>query len=110
MTKTLTADKVLTKSKAKPKTPVRNLSQLSRDTGYRFTDRDPILELVTRIITDSGWSLKAIESKSGVCSSTLRKWQNGETRRPQNATVDMVMRILGYTRKVFGPDGKEFIL
>jgi hypothetical protein len=103
---TKTASKVLTKSKARP----RNLSHLTRDTGYRFTDRDPILELVTRIITDSGWTLKAIENKSGVCSSTLRKWQNGETKRPQNATVDMVMRILGYTRKVFGPDGKEFTL
>jgi hypothetical protein len=101
----------MTKSKAKPASgPQRRLEHVNRDRGYRFTDRDPILELVTRVITDSGWSLKRIEERCGVCAPTLRKWQNGETRRPQNATVDMVLRTLGYTRKVFGPDGKEFTL
>jgi hypothetical protein len=87
-------------------TPARNLSHLNRDRGYRFTDRDPVLELVSRVITDSGLSLAAIEAKSGVCAPTLRKWMNGVTKRPQNATVDMVLRQLGYTRHVVGPDGK----
>jgi hypothetical protein len=99
----------MTKSKAKPPpAPVRNPAHVNRDSGYRFTDgRDPVLELVSRAVTDSGWSLKRIEDKSGVCAPTIRKWQNGQTKRPQNATVEMVLRTLGYTRRIFGPDGKE---
>jgi len=58
-------------------------------------------------VTNSGWALKAIENKCGVCSSTIAKWQDGRTKKPQNATVEMVLRTLGYTRKIFGPDGKE---
>jgi len=103
----------LGRTMAKTKTPARGgqyrrPEHVTRDSGYRFTDgRDPILELVTRVITDSGMSLKAIEAKSGVCAPTLRKWQNGDTKRPQNATVEIVLRTLGYRRIVLGPDGKE---
>lgn len=88
---------------------VRRLEHVNRDRGYRFTadGRDPITDLVTRVITDSGLSLKAIETRSGVCASTLGKWQNGKTKRPQNATIEMVLRQLGYRRIVIGPDGKE---
>jgi len=87
----------------------RRLEHLSRDRGYRFTDgRDPVLEQVTRVITDSGLTLKAIETKCGVCTSTMRKWQNGECKRPQNATVEMVLRTLGYRRIIVTPDGREF--
>lgn len=31
-----------------------------RDKGYRFKDRDPVMDDVRRMITDSGLSLKAI--------------------------------------------------
>jgi len=96
----------MTKSKTAP----RNLQHLNRDRGYRFTDQDPVLAIVSRVITDSGWTLKAIENKCGVCSNTLSRWMDGRTKRPQNATVEMVLRTLGYTRKVFGPDDKEFLL
>lgn len=86
----------------------RRLEHLERDRGYRFTDgRDPILELITRLVTDSGYSLAAIEDRCGVCASTIRSWQTGKTKRPQNATVEMVLRTLGYRRAVIGPDGKE---
>jgi len=87
----------------------RRLEHLSRDRGYRFTDgRDPVLEQVTRVITDSGLALNAIEAKCGVCASTMRSWQQGKTKRPQNATVEMVLRTLGYRRVIIGPNGKEF--
>jgi len=92
-------------AKTKP-APTRNLAHLNRDRGYRFTDRDPVLILVTRVITDSGMALKAIENKCGVTAHTMRQWQSGKTKRPQNATVDMVLRTLGYTRQVIAPDGK----
>lgn len=76
----------------------RNLAHVARDRGYRFRDRDPVLVRVTEIITNSGVSLKALEVKSGVCAATVAKWLNGTTRRPQNATIDMVLRHLGWRR------------
>jgi len=84
----------------------RKLEHLDRDRGYRWKDQDPVLTLINRVITNSGWSLKTIEEKSGIKASTLRKWQLGNVRRPQNFTVEAVLSALGYTRKVFGPDGK----
>jgi hypothetical protein len=89
-------------------TPIRRLDHLARDSGYRFTDgRDPILGMISRLITDSGLSLNAIEARCGVCSSTMRSWQNGKTKKPQNATVEMVLRTLGYRRAIIGPKGRE---
>jgi transcriptional regulator with XRE-family HTH domain len=85
----------------------RNLTHISRDIGYRFVDRDPILELVANAITDSGLSLKAIENRCGVTSKTIAKWMNGGTRRPQNLTIEFVLRAIGYRRAVLRPDGTE---
>jgi hypothetical protein len=95
--------KAMTKTKTRP----RRLEHLERDRGYRFTDRDPILELVSRAITDSGWSLKGIEDKCGVTTTTLRAWQSGRTRRPQNSTVEMVLRTLGWSRVIYDPRGRR---
>jgi len=99
-------------AKAKPKTNIvalrRRLDHLDRDRGYRWKDQDPVLELMNRVITDSGWSLLNIQDKSGVAASTMRKWQLGEVRRPQNFTVESVLTALGYTRKIFGPDGRIY--
>jgi len=84
-----------------------NLVHLYRDTGYRFTGdgRDPVLDEVTRAITNSGLGLKTIEDRCGVTRGCMSAWQNGKTRRPQNATVEMVFRTLGYHRVLIGPDG-----
>ena len=81
-------------------TPVRNLNHLTRDKGYRFQDRDPILEFITNDITDSGWPLSLISERSGVSIGTLSNWQSGKTKHPQNITVDAVLKALGWTRRI----------
>lgn len=68
-------------------TPARNLSHLSRDTGYRWADRDPVLEFITKDITDSGWPLSYLAERSGVSVSTLSNWQKGKVKHPANFTV-----------------------
>ncbi len=88
-------------------TKPRNLAHVKRDRGYRFTDRDPVLDEITRLITDSGLSIEAIVervtklSRGGatLAASTLRNWMNGKTRRPQNLTVTWTAFALGYERK-----------
>ncbi len=77
-----------------------NLSHITRDAGYRFIDRDPILEFITKDITDSGWSLAFIAERSGVSASTLASWQKGHTKHPQNITVTAVLTALGWSRPI----------
>ncbi len=85
----------------------RNLAHVKRDKGYRFNDRDPVLDEICRLITDSGLPTYEISRRTkslskGVCSighTTMNKWLNGETRKPQNFTITWVASALGYTRK-----------
>ena len=60
-------------------------------------DRDPILEIVTHAITESGLTNKKIAQLAGISPQTISRWQNYElTRRPQFFTVNAVMQALGY--------------
>jgi hypothetical protein len=77
-----------------------------RDKGYRFKDRDPVMDDVCRMITDSGLSLKAISdltagvgSWARVVPGTMKRWLDGRTRKPQNFTVTWVAYVLGFERK-----------
>jgi DNA-binding transcriptional regulator YiaG len=83
---------------AKKSRNIRNLAHLNRDRGYRFVDRDPILDEISRLITDSGLSAQTIAMRSGVTARTITNWQNGRTKKPQNLTVDHVLIALGYRR------------
>lgn len=79
---------------------VRNLAHLSRDTGYRWRDADPVLTFIRNDITDSGWPLAYVAERSGVSTAALRGWMNGRTRHPQNATVEAVLIALGWGRAI----------
>jgi transcriptional regulator with XRE-family HTH domain len=83
----------------------RNLAHVTRDRGYRFVDRDPVLDEVARMIIDSGLSvseiierIEAISDTATVSYSTIANWLSGKTKRPQNYTVTWVALALGYTR------------
>lgn len=89
------------------KTPTRNLAHIDRDRGYRFADRDPVLDEITRLITDSGLSigdviekvLDASNNQVHLAYATIANWQSGKTRRPQNFTVTWVAHALGFRRE-----------
>jgi hypothetical protein len=88
-----------------PKPKPHNLLYLHRDRGYRFKDRDPVLEEICDIISKSGLSGFEISqltaSKAGgfkVAPSTITKWLDGTTKKPQNFTVTWVGYVLGWRR------------
>jgi hypothetical protein len=62
--------------------------------SYSFVDKDPIIDEVRTVVGQTTY--KQIEEDSGVTSSTLRAWFSGTTRRPQAATINAVLRCLGY--------------
>jgi hypothetical protein len=91
----------------RPTSGRRNLAHVARDRGYRWVDRDPVLDEITGLITDSGLSVTAItakiarDGKGGAhgANGTVNNWLKGRTRRPQNFTVTWVAFALGYERR-----------
>lgn len=72
--------------------------------AYNWIDRDPELDFVAFAISESGMTLEAIEretEKNGhkVSKYTLLAWTYGDTKRPQNATMNSVMAAVGYERQ-----------
>jgi hypothetical protein len=63
--------------------------------SYNFVTKDPMIDLVRTVIEDSRVTFAWIEQESGVTSHTLRKWLYGDTRKPQAATINAVLRCLG---------------
>lgn len=68
--------------------------------SYNFIDKDPIIDEVRTIIADEGISFAQVERASGVTSATLRNWFYGQTKRPCSATVEAVLRGMGYERQI----------
>jgi len=64
--------------------------------SYNFIDKDPMIDEIRSIVERSGASYKWVNSESGVSTQTLTKWFDGSTRRPQAATMNAVLRSLGY--------------
>jgi hypothetical protein len=63
--------------------------------SYNFVTKDPIIDQIRTVIQDSGATFKWIEERSGVTSQTLAKWIYGDTKKPQAATINAVLRVLG---------------
>jgi transcriptional regulator with XRE-family HTH domain len=64
--------------------------------SYSFIDKDPIIDEIRTVYQNSGVNYKWIEDNSGVTSTTLSAWFSGKTRKPQAATINAVLRALGY--------------
>jgi hypothetical protein len=64
--------------------------------SYSFVDKDPIIDEVRTMIKDSGANYSWVEEHSGVTRWTLNAWFNGNTKKPQAATINAVARSLGY--------------
>jgi transcriptional regulator with XRE-family HTH domain len=64
--------------------------------SYNFVDKDPIIDEIRTVYQDSGVNYKWLEDNSGVTSSTLSAWFSGKTKKPQAATINAVLRALGY--------------
>lgn len=64
--------------------------------SYNFVDRDPIIDEIRTVYQDSGVNYKWVHENSGVATATLANWFDGKTKRPQAATINAVLRSLGF--------------
>jgi transcriptional regulator with XRE-family HTH domain len=80
------------------------MSDLKLYKSYNFVDKDPVIDWMRGIV--KGMKYSEIMARSGVSSSTLHNWFEGNTKRPQYATVMAVTRALGY-KQTFIEMGKK---
>lgn len=66
--------------------------------SYSFVDKDPVIDRMRTLYQRSGLSYHQIGIISGVSGSTLHNWFEGQTRRPQFATVAAFASSLGYAQ------------
>jgi len=83
------------------KNNIAQLNKLStkKNKAYRRRQPDPELDLVRSLIEKSGWSIAQLQDKTGMAYSTIANIVHAKTQRPQNATINMIARILGYERQ-----------
>lgn len=71
--------------------------------AYNWIDKDPDLDFVAWAIAESGKSAEWIEAQTEreghkVSRYTIINWLYGGVKRPQNASMNMVMGVLGWDR------------
>ena len=71
--------------------------------GYQWQDRDPEMDFVLHCIEESGHTLEWIERETEahghkVSRYTLLGWFYKGVKRPQNATMNTVMAVIGWHR------------
>jgi DNA-binding phage protein len=74
---------------------------------YSFKEKDPIIDHMRTIVQDEGLKHSEIHALSGVSSTTLYNWFEGETKRPQFATVMAVARSMGYDLKLVSKKSRK---
>lgn len=84
--------------------PKKNFIPQQSWLAYNWKDRDPEMDFVQAAIAESGMTLEKIEEQTEIYGHrvsrfTLIAWTYGETKRPQNVTMNTVMAVCGYTRK-----------
>ncbi len=69
---------------------------------YNFVNKDPVIDEVRTVLKDEGLikRLGIVHELSGVSVSTLKNWFDGDTKKPQNPTIEAVLTSLGYVRKI----------
>lgn len=67
--------------------------------SYSFKDKDPVIDRIRTMVKDEGLSYGEIHVISGVSDTTLRNWFDGETKKPQYATIAAVTSSLGYKQE-----------
>lgn len=83
---------------------------------YRFMDKDPMIDKLRTVVQDaypgrkgldkSKIAYSKISAESGVSEHCLRNWFEGDTRRPQFATMCAVARAADYDLVLVKKNGK----
>lgn len=63
---------------------------------YNWIDKDPVIDRVARLVEDEGIELSKLATIARISKTTFHNWFEGETKRPQYATIAATVGALGY--------------
>jgi hypothetical protein len=72
--------------------------------AYNFKDKDPVIDQLRTMAQDTygakitAKALRQIHEAGGPSTACMAGWFSGETKRPQNPTVEAAGRAMGYQR------------
>ena len=66
---------------------------------YVFKDKDPVIDRIRTIVQSEKLSYRDVFLLSGVSQTTIHNWFEGETKRPQYATIAAVTSSMGYKQE-----------
>lgn len=75
------------------------------DQGYRFIDRDPIIDDLIYVMDNSEMTDAQIAARA-MCSWQTVHNVRVKTKRPQNYTCERIIKVCGYKRVLMTKDGK----
>ena len=73
--------------------------------SYSFRTKDPVIDELRTMVEDhfgtrvNNKALTAITEEGGPSVACMHAWFYGETKRPQNPTVEAAGRAMGFKRK-----------
>ena len=77
--------------------------------SYNFIGKDPIIDEIRTVVQQHGASYKDIHEQSGVATATLSAWFTGPTKKPQSATINAVLRSMGWKLAPVPINTKAFV-
>jgi hypothetical protein len=81
--------------------------------SYMFRGKDPVVDEIRTIMQDSygekldNKAMKDVEQNGGPTAGTIRNWLFGDTKRPQNASIEAAGRAIGMKRVWVVNNGKK---
>jgi hypothetical protein len=88
--------------KTRPRDPDSKSAQ-----GYRYVEKDPVIHELIDLVNKDPRSVTAIAKDAFIAPSTLMNLDHGKTRRPQNATIEFLLRAMGKKRVIVDADPNE---
>jgi AraC-like DNA-binding protein len=69
---------------------------------YRFIDKDPVVDLLRTLLEGRlpRGTINRLAADANLSPGTVMRLFYGETKRPQNFTVDNLLRAMGYERRL----------
>lgn len=69
---------------------------------YRFIDKDPVVDLLRTLLEGRlpRGTINRLAADAHLSPGTIMKLFYGDTKRPQNFTVDNLLRAMGYERQL----------
>lgn len=72
------------------------MSESKELTGYRFLQKDPVVDVYRFAKKKAGLTEKQIHERGGPPAATTRRWDYGQTKKPQHLTLVFAMRACGF--------------